>query len=119
MAYAIAVFAGKYDIPLKTGDVTFADSDTIADWAKAAVAKVAATGIIQGDEHKAFDPQGVTTRAQFAVVLKRMVMLMTIGDAPMNEDRQSGSTKQSYSNVVAAILKEDNDTEVDEEEDLA
>lgn len=51
---------------------SFADEAEIADYAQAAVAALAGEGILQGYEGR-FEPLGVTTRAQAAVMLYRVL----------------------------------------------
>lgn len=50
----------------------FADGDAIADWAKEAVAAVAALGVMQGGEDGTFDPEGVYSMEQCRVTLLRL-----------------------------------------------
>ncbi|MFC4599835.1 immunoglobulin-like domain-containing protein [Cohnella hongkongensis] len=54
----------------------FADRAEIAEWAKEEVAQLAAAGIIQGLTTTEFAPQSDTSRAQSAVILKRMLLYL-------------------------------------------
>lgn len=66
-----------YNAMLKKGyqpkgtELAFADSDSIADYAKAAVAELFGAGIITGVGDNNFDPNGEATRAQAAVIIFR------------------------------------------------
>ncbi|CAG7650793.1 hypothetical protein PAESOLCIP111_06177 [Paenibacillus solanacearum] len=51
----------------------FNDAADIADWAKASVALLVNKGILQGDEQQHIAPQAAVTRAQAAVMLKRLL----------------------------------------------
>ena len=53
---------------------TFADGGQIGDWAKDAVALAVGEGLLKGVTEDRFDPSGLTTRAQAAVVLKRLLV---------------------------------------------
>ncbi|MNO19032.1 Endo-1,4-beta-xylanase A precursor [compost metagenome] len=52
---------------------TFTDSGTISGWAKEAVAQSINTSILNGMTKSTFVPQALATRAEAAVVLKRML----------------------------------------------
>ncbi|MCR8633681.1 S-layer homology domain-containing protein [Paenibacillus radicis (ex Xue et al. 2023)] len=67
---AYALHAGK---PASTEAPTFADEASIADWAAGDVKKAAALGLIQGRSKDSFAPQGLTTRAEAAQVLYRLL----------------------------------------------
>ncbi|WP_339372406.1 immunoglobulin-like domain-containing protein [Paenibacillus elgii] len=54
----------------------FDDATGIADWAKQAAAQLYAAGIIQGTTETTFGPQERATRAQSAVMLKRMLQYL-------------------------------------------
>ena len=54
-------------------EITFSDNDRIADWAKEAVGKAAALGLITGMGDGTFAPNDNMTRAQSAVVIFRLV----------------------------------------------
>ncbi|MFD0669885.1 S-layer homology domain-containing protein [Cohnella sp. GCM10027633] len=58
----------------------FADRDAIASWAQAAVARASASGIMKGMEDGRFAPKGYATRAQAAVMLKRLLQYMSMID---------------------------------------
>lgn len=54
---------------------TFEDDKEIPSWAKDRVYNAVAHGIIQGNQNK-FDPNGITTRAQSAAVIRRIYALI-------------------------------------------
>ena len=56
-------------IQIKSGELTFADSAVIADYAKDAVSALCAMGIVNGVSDTQFDPLGTATRAQAAKVV--------------------------------------------------
>lgn len=51
----------------------FSDERTIQDWAKEAVGLAVREGLLKGVSRDRFEPAGLTTRAQAAVVLKRLL----------------------------------------------
>lgn len=53
----------------------FKDRDAIAQWARTAVAAMAEAGLLQGRAADSFAPQATASRAEGAVVLKRMLEL--------------------------------------------
>lgn len=53
------------------GALTFADAGEISAWARESVEKMNMAGIITGKEHNMFDPRGLATRAEAAVILAR------------------------------------------------
>jgi Leucine-rich repeat (LRR) protein/subtilisin family serine protease len=55
----------------------FQDSQTISSWARDAVAGSMKSGIISGVTHSAFQPADHATRAQAAVMLKRMLQFLS------------------------------------------
>ncbi|MGO4272848.1 S-layer homology domain-containing protein, partial [Paenibacillus sp. TAF58] len=62
--------------PLQVSDAslnTFSDGAMIADWAKEAAAEVLTAGIVQGTSSTTFSAKQNATRAQSAVMLKRML----------------------------------------------
>ncbi|MEN6461446.1 MAG: S-layer homology domain-containing protein, partial [Syntrophomonas sp.] len=65
--------AGKQELNQVNTEQSFADSDQISTWAKAAVTTVQTAGIINGKPGKLFDPQGNTTRAEAATVIADMM----------------------------------------------
>ncbi len=52
----------------------YSDSSKISSWAKKDVAKVLNDEIMKGITDSGFEPAGITTRAQAAVVLKRLLI---------------------------------------------
>lgn len=58
----------------QTGDLSgFRDASAVSDWAAEGVAWCVGQGLLQGHPDGTLDPQGVTTRAQAAVVLDRFI----------------------------------------------
>lgn len=53
--------------------LTFADRTSIADWARDAVARLTATGIIRGQGENRFAPKSTATRAEAATVMLRLL----------------------------------------------
>lgn len=53
-------------------ELSFADSDDIAEYAKDAVAQMCAAGYISGTGNNMFEPNGVTTRAAAAVLISKI-----------------------------------------------
>ena len=62
------------DAPLSVLD-GFADNELVAEYAAGAVARLVQTGIIKGDD-KGINPRGLTTRAEMAVVVYRLITLL-------------------------------------------
>lgn len=57
--------------------IAFTDADLIQDWAKEAVAVISNKQIVDGVASGKFDPAATATRAQSAVILKRMLAILT------------------------------------------
>lgn len=51
----------------------FADSDRIQSWARADVELALKEGLIRGMSDEAFEPEGITTRAQAVIVIRRLL----------------------------------------------
>lgn len=51
----------------------FADQDLLSDYARSAVAEASSKGLIQGKTETTFAPQDVATRAEAAVIIKRVL----------------------------------------------
>ncbi|MCR2806853.1 endo-1,4-beta-xylanase [Paenibacillus sp. SCIV0701] len=62
-------------LPGNVDDRTFGDEAAIAEYARKAVAGLASAGIVNGKPGNVFDPAGVTTRAEAAVLLYRLLEL--------------------------------------------
>lgn len=74
MATMMLRYAKAMGIELPAGDSeAFTDDGTIAVYAKEAVYRLKAAGILNGREHGEFDPMGDTTRAEVAAVLHRFL----------------------------------------------
>lgn len=59
-----------------TGDdkvLDFKDAGTVPDWARAAMARVVSVGIIRGYEDGSLKPEANLTRAEIAVLIKRLI----------------------------------------------
>lgn len=54
---------------LKGGELEFADKENVADYAYSAVSSLSALKIVNGVGDNMFDPQGIATRAQAAVII--------------------------------------------------
>ncbi|SFA91981.1 S-layer homology domain-containing protein [Cohnella sp. OV330] len=57
----------------EAGDQAFADLQQSAAWARPAIVEAAAAGLLTGDGRQTFRPLAKTTRAEAAVVLKRLL----------------------------------------------
>ena len=62
-----------YDLSPTDDLLTFADPDSVSDWAQAAVKWAIGSGLIAGRDDKRIDPQATATRAEFAAVLHRFI----------------------------------------------
>ena len=68
--------AEEVDIEALIAVLSFNDNDDIADYALAAVAEMAANGILTGNEEGSFLPRKDSTRAETAVMVYRIMMAM-------------------------------------------
>ncbi|MHA7965953.1 leucine-rich repeat protein [Paenibacillus sp. CAU 1782] len=68
--------ANSRDMQAESPLISFADFDHISTWAQSAVARVSEVGIIKGMEDGRFAPTGYATRAQAAVMLKRLLQYL-------------------------------------------
>lgn len=68
--------ATGYKLHVSIAAVTFADNAKISAYAKDAVKAIQQTGVINGKYNNSFDPQGNTTRAEAATILRRFVELV-------------------------------------------
>lgn len=66
----------SYFVKKAEKEVTFNDSEKIADWAKEFVEIVASQGIFEGDENGNFNPQKNMTRAEAATVVSRLLQMI-------------------------------------------
>ena len=65
-------------IPLNiVEEKTFADANTISDYAKESVNALVMQGIINGKENNRFDPKSNATRAEFAAMLHRYIVAIS------------------------------------------
>ncbi|MDR1570962.1 MAG: S-layer homology domain-containing protein, partial [Clostridiales Family XIII bacterium] len=66
-----AAFAGEAPVPV--AEASFADWDSISEYARPAAGALAAQGVILGRPGGVFDPQARTTRAEAAAMLHRFL----------------------------------------------
>ena len=66
----------KQNITLQDGEASFADMDKVSSYAKSAVSKMAAVGLIQGNIDNTFLPKNSISRAEVCALLDRMLELM-------------------------------------------
>lgn len=64
-----------YHLPQSSSLAAFSDQGSIASWARSGVALAVQTGLMQGIGQGKFDPHGMTTRAQVAEVVRRLMHL--------------------------------------------
>lgn len=76
MAVIMYRMAKVANINLNAGNLNFADSASIADYAKEAVAALSGSGIVNGMGDNTFAANGDVTRAQAAKVIYEMIILM-------------------------------------------
>ncbi len=67
-------FTGLTLNEINLDSMTFIDDAGISTWAKDSVAAMQKTGIIKGRDNGFFDPKGTATRAEFAVMLRRLII---------------------------------------------
>lgn len=72
----VKVFGIKF-IPSADDAVTFADEEKIAKWAAEGVDLLRDNKIIQGNEHKLFNPESYVTRAETASIVTRFIYFST------------------------------------------
>jgi DNA-binding beta-propeller fold protein YncE len=70
--------------------LTFEDNRDIPVWARNSISSLLGTGIINGTVHKgsagySFDPNRPVTRAEFAVIIQRVIRLKTGISSPLND----------------------------------
>ena len=58
---------------LAVGELTVTDGSSIAEYARDAVSALSAVGVINGMDDGSFAPDGITSRAQAAVMIYRVV----------------------------------------------
>lgn len=73
MSVIIARALEAKEINIAVGNFEFADSDVIADYAKNAVAALAADKVINGVDGNRFSPKSYATRAEAAVMIYRCI----------------------------------------------
>ncbi len=85
--------AMSYTIPKTSDAVTFADSASIASWARDAVRSMQMADILMGKGQNRFDPAASATRAEVAAVLHRYVeLVIDKATAQVLEKNDSGQT---------------------------
>ena len=72
MAVMIYRALQQNNVKLKEGEVSFDDFDSISDYAKEAVEKLAGAGIIKGKDNNMFDPKAKASRAEAAILIKAL-----------------------------------------------
>lgn len=75
-----AISVSGTELDKKFAQKTFEDNDMISPYAAEAVAVLQTAGIINGDENNEFKPQDGTTRAEAAVMLKRLLTYVSVSD---------------------------------------
>ncbi len=68
------IMANALDLT-KSGELDFADNESISDWAKDAISKVCTSNIMQGKDNNNFDPKANATRAEMAAILYRAMQM--------------------------------------------
>ncbi len=64
----------KYlDLSFTIGNNKFNDDALIDSWARESIMQLKGTGIISGRTDNKFDPYGISTRAEVAAVLRRLI----------------------------------------------
>ena len=101
-------FANFVSSPLPAGSVTFADSGSISSWAKDAVGKVTAAGIMNGVGNNLFDPQGTITREQaILTAFQAYQYVKGVGNSSSGSSSQSSqNTAPVYSGDFATVLQQ-------------
>ena len=64
----------QVEVP-ESADLTFADKDTISEYAALSVSRVVAAGLIKGDDQKCVNPKQPLTRAEVCAVISRLLDL--------------------------------------------
>lgn len=62
-------------LPSVNEPASYADAGAISSWALDAVNKMQTSGLMTGKEDNRFDPQGILTRAELAVVMQRIAAI--------------------------------------------
>lgn len=73
MAVILARLAENSGFEITDEEIAFTDKADISDYARTAVAYLSSIGIINGVNDGKFDPKGITTRAQAAVVFDKFL----------------------------------------------
>lgn len=76
-AAMLARLAEAIGTPLPQQEATFADLDSVSDWAQAAVGQVQQAGVMSGLGDNSFDPKGTYTREQSIVAMLRLYAVVT------------------------------------------
>ena len=66
----------KFAIPVNQQYIAFEDEENIGEWAKASVQSMQKLGIIEATEDYTFNPKGISTRAQAATIIYRMISIV-------------------------------------------
>ena len=67
--FRVRQYKGK---TLSAGELTFVDSESVADYAREAVSALSENGVINGMSDGNFSPNEITSRAQAAVMIYRV-----------------------------------------------
>jgi len=70
-----AICAGIAPHPQPEADAAYADGDAISAWARDAVRRATALGLMRGLPDGAFAPRGAASRAEAALALHRLARL--------------------------------------------
>jgi parallel beta-helix repeat protein len=77
MIYRAIQFAGSKDQEPANQQPIFMDQDKVADWAQEAVNRLTGMKLMEGVSNGSFAPSDVSTRAQSAVMLSRMLPVLS------------------------------------------
>jgi hypothetical protein len=81
--YNYVRFAGK-ELPSQREYENFADEADVAAYAKEAVQALYRAGVISAQPGNLFDPKGLTTRAEAAAMLRRLIISVSDGAVPLS-----------------------------------
>ncbi|WP_171638557.1 S-layer homology domain-containing protein [Paenibacillus plantarum] len=78
MMKAIGLVQGTSAFNAASTNTSFADQDLVSDYARSAVANAVGKGLVQGKTETTFAPQDVATRAEAAVIIKRVLQYVNL-----------------------------------------
>lgn len=73
MAVMIKNAVDKKGMTLTGGEIEFADSEDISDYARESVTALAASGVVNGTGDNRFAPKASATRAQAAQIIYKLI----------------------------------------------